>query len=152
MKDTRHNLIIKLIKEKEIETQDDLAKELKDAGIDVTQATISRDIKNLRLVKIMDKNGKYKYIYNEQEDFNYKYSDKLIRIFAESIVSVDYSHNIIVLKTISGSAKVASEAVDNMNWSEILGTVAGDNTILLVIKNLEDVEKVIAKIHALKER
>lgn len=148
MKNNRQTMIIDLIKEHDIETQEELAEHLKKAGIVVTQATISRDIKTLRLVKTMTKHGKYKYVVNDKDDF--AYSDKLIRIFAESIVSVDYSHNIIVLKTISGSAKVASEAVDLMNWPEILGSVAGDNTILLVVKNLEDVQAVIKMIHDLK--
>lgn len=148
MKNNRQSIIIDLIKEHDIETQEELAEYLKKSGISVTQATISRDIKNLRLVKTMTKHGKYKYVVNNKDDS--AHSDKLIRIFAESIVSVDYSHNIIVLKTISGSAKVASETVDAMNWSEILGTVAGDNTILLVIKDLEDVQTVIEKIHDLK--
>lgn len=150
MKNNRHTLILNLIKEKDIETQDELADELQKLNINVTQATISRDIKNLRLVKTMTKDGKYKYTQGDKE--NYAFSDRLIRIFAESILSIESSNNIIVLKTISGSAKVASEAVDSMHWPEILGTVAGDNTILLVIKNENDVDKVIDKLHNLKQQ
>ena len=150
MRNNRQTLILNLIKEKDIETQDELAEELRKLNVNVTQATISRDIKSLRLIKSMTKNGKYKYATSEND--NYALSDKLIRIFAESVLSIDSSNNIIVLKTRFGSAKVASEAVDSMHWPEILGTVAGDNTIVLVIRNEEEVPQVIEKLNHLKQQ
>lgn len=150
MRNNRQTLILNLIKEKDIETQDELAEELKKQNVYVTQATISRDIKSLRLIKSMTKNGKYKYAASEND--NYALSDKLIRIFAESVLSIDYSNNIIVLKTIFGSAKVVSDTVDSMHWPEILGTVAGDNTIVLIIKNEQDVPEVIEKLNQLKQQ
>lgn len=148
MKNKRQALILELINTKDIETQEELADILASMNVNVTQATISRDIKDLRIVKAMGDNGKYKYIVNTK--VGNTFVDRLVRIFAESIISFDYSKNIIVLKTISGSANVASEAIDNMKWPEIIGSIAGDNTILLVVKNEEDVVKVIEKIEKLK--
>ena len=104
MKMYRHTQILKLIEEKDIETQEELAYELRNHGFDVTQATVSRDIKELRLIKVLTPSGKYKYATMEDKA-DTKNWDKLIRVFSESVVSMDYANNIIVVKTLSGNAQ-----------------------------------------------
>lgn len=138
---TRQTKILELISKREIETQEELAEGLKAMGIDVTQATISRDIKELRLVKVMSKNGKYKYatIGQSQEGI----TDRLYKIFENSVVSIDNAMNIIVLKTIPGAAQICASAIDYMGVDEIVGTLAGDDTVFVAIRSLESVELVL---------
>lgn len=138
---TRQTKILELISKKEIETQEELADGLKAMGIDVTQATISRDIKELRLVKVMSKNGKYKYatIGQSQEGI----TDRLNKIFENSVVSIDNAMNIIVLKTIPGAAQICASAIDFMGVDEMVGTLAGDDTVFVAIRTMEDVEHVL---------
>ncbi len=150
MKNNRQSKILDIIKNTEIETQEELAEHLVNIGIKVTQATISRDIKELRLVKIMAKSGKYKYAANDND--NYAFSDRFIRIFSESILSVEHANNLVVIKTLSGSANAATEALDSMNMPEIIGTLAGDNTILIVAKSEKDVNSILKKINDIKRR
>lgn len=138
---TRQTKILELISKKEVETQEELADGLKAMGIDVTQATISRDIKELRLVKVMSKNGKYKYatIGQSQEGI----TDRLYKIFENSVVSIDNAMNIIVLKTIPGAAQICASAIDYMGVDEIVGTLAGDDTVFVAIRSMENVEQVL---------
>lgn len=138
---TRQTKILELISRAEIETQEELADGLKAMGIDVTQATISRDIKELRLVKVMSKNGKYKYatIGQSQEGI----TDRLNKIFENSVVSIDNALNLIVLKTIPGAAQICASAIDNMGVDEIVGTLAGDDTVFVAVRNMEYLEKVL---------
>jgi transcriptional regulator of arginine metabolism len=138
---TRQTKILELISKREIETQEELAEGLKAMGIDVTQATISRDIKELRLVKVMSKSGKYKYatIGQSQEGI----TDRLYKIFENSVVSIDNAMNIIVLKTIPGAAQICASAIDYMGVDEIVGTLAGDDTVFVAIRSLESVEYVL---------
>lgn len=138
---TRQTKILELISKKEIETQEELADGLKAMGIDVTQATISRDIKELRLVKVMSKNGKYKYatIGQSQEGI----TDRLNKIFENSVVSIDNALNIIVLKTIPGAAQICASAIDYMGVDDIVGTLAGDDTVFVAIRSMENIEKVL---------
>ncbi len=138
---TRQTKILELISKKEIETQEELADGLKAMGIDVTQATISRDIKELRLVKVMSKNGKYKYatIGQSQEGI----TDRLNKIFENSVVSIDNAMNIIVLKTIPGAAQICASAIDYMGVEEIVGTLAGDDTVFVAIRTMENIEQVL---------
>lgn len=138
---TRQTKILELISKKEVETQEELADGLKAMGIDVTQATISRDIKELRLVKVMSKNGKYKYatIGQSQEGI----TDRLNKIFENSVVSIDNAMNIIVLKTIPGAAQICASAIDFMGVDEMVGTLAGDDTVFVAIRTMEDVEHVL---------
>ena len=143
MKSKRQALILNLIAEKDIETQEDLALELEKNGVKVTQATISRDIKELCLIKVPGENGGYKYAASNQPD---KISpDRHLRMFRDTVTSVNDAGNLIVLKTISASAQPTAEIIDNLNWSEIVGTIAGDNTVLVIIKNIEDVSDVMAR-------
>ena len=143
MKTVRQVAILDIIGKKDIETQEDLAEELKKQGIVVTQATVSRDIKELRLLKVLSSNGAYKYATADKAEHGL--SDRFIRMFTESVLSMTHANNLIVIKTLSGSANVAAEAVDNLHWPEILGTLAGDNTILLVIRTNEEVETVLKR-------
>lgn len=143
MKTVRQVAILDIIQRKDIETQEELAEELKKMGIAVTQATVSRDIKELRLLKVLAGNGAYKYATADKAEHGL--NERFIRMFTESVLSITHANNLIVLKTLSGSANVAAEAVDSLHWPEILGTLAGDNTILLIVRSNEEVESVVQR-------
>lgn len=143
MKTMRHALILEIIESKKVETQEELAEELRRRGITVTQATVSRDIKELRLLKVLAEDGSYRYSTAERAEKGV--GDRFIRIFSESVLSIVGAGNLIVLKTLTASAQSACEAIDSLKWPEIIGTIAGDNTILVIIKNLEDVDDVIER-------
>ena len=149
MKTRRQDEIIRLISAGDIETQEELASELRKLGYKVTQATISRDIRELHLIKVASKGGGFKYAKPEKHEI--AVSERLARILTDSMVRVDFSGNIIVVNTISGSANVAAEALDNLGWPEILGTIAGDNTIFIVVKNDADTEEISERIRNLNE-
>lgn len=138
---TRQTKILELISKREVETQEELAEGLKAMGIDVTQATISRDIKELRLVKVMSKSGKYKYatIGQSQEGI----TDRLNKIFENSVVSIDNAMNIIVIKTIPGAAQICASAIDYMGLDEIVGSLAGDDTVFVAIRTTDSIETVL---------
>ena len=144
MKTVRQVAILDIIEKQEIETQEELASALNARGIRVTQATVSRDIKDLRLLKVLTPSGKYKYATGDQADNNL--TDRFIRMLAESLLSVSSANNLIVVKTLSGSANVAAEALDSMHWPEVLGTLAGDNTVLLIIRSNEETITVTSRI------
>ncbi len=144
MKTVRQVAILDIIEKQEIETQEELASALNARGIRVTQATVSRDIKELRLLKVLTPSGKYKYATGDQADNNL--TDRFIRMLAESLLSVSSANNLIVVKTLSGSANVAAEALDSMHWPEVLGTLAGDNTVLLIIRSNEETITVTSRI------
>ena len=150
MKTKRQNEIIQLISTKDIDTQEELASELRAKGYKVTQATVSRDIRELRLIKVSSKGGGFKYAKPERHEI--AVSERLARILTDSLVSVDASGNIIVVKTLSGSANVAAEALDNLGWPEILGTIAGDNTIFIVVRNETDTVDITGRIRKLTDR
>ncbi|MBR4235870.1 MAG: arginine repressor [Clostridia bacterium] len=143
MKSKRHALIFEIIAAKDIETQEELADELRLCGVDVTQATVSRDIKELRLVKVLSANGTYKYAPADRSDTTS--SDRYLRIFSEAVLSIRSAGNLIVLKTMTASAQTAAEVIDNLDWPEIIGTIAGDNTVLVIVQNIEDVDETIQK-------
>lgn len=144
MKTVRQVAILDIIEKQEIETQEELASALNARGIRVTQATVSRDIKELRLLKVLTPSGKYKYATGDQADNNL--TDRFIRMLAESLLSVSSANNLIVVKTLSGSANVAAEALDSMHWPEVLGTLAGDNTVLMIIRSNEETLTVTSRI------
>jgi transcriptional regulator of arginine metabolism len=141
MRYSRQNKILELIKNNEIETQDKLASMLRDEGFEVTQATISRDIKELQLIKVLTGSGKYKYAVSKRSDA--PISDRFVKIFRETIISCKSSHNMILIKTLSGCGGAAGEAVDNIGLSHIVGTVAGDNTMLVVVDEEENVPEIM---------
>lgn len=143
MKYNRHAKILELIEKYSIETQEELAEKLKKLGTDVTQATVSRDIKELRLLKVMTDEGKYKYASVAQVDNTV--SRRLIKILSESYVSSDYADNIVVIKTLPGMAQAAASAIDSLKWTEIIGTIAGDDTIMIVCRAEKIAEKLTEK-------
>ncbi|MBU5482932.1 arginine repressor [Clostridium sp. MSJ-11] len=135
MKVTRHAKILELISTKDIETQEELADELRKSGMNVTQATVSRDIKELKLIKVLSSNGNYKYAtINHTENYP---SNKLVSIFAHSVVSVENVSNFVIIKTLSGSASAAAEAIDSLRFEGIAGTIAGDNNIFVMARTPE---------------
>lgn len=143
MKSVRHNLILEIIESKDIETQEELAEELKRRNVKVTQATVSRDIKELRLLKVLAEGGKYKYATVERAEKGM--NDRFIRILTESVMSIESSGNLVVIKTITASAAAAGEAIDSMKWPEMLGCISGDNTILIIARSEAAVETLLQR-------
>lgn len=139
MRYSRQNKILELIEKYEVETQDKLASLLKEYGYDVTQATISRDIKELHLIKTLSSTGKYKYAAASNVDG--PISDRFVNIFRETIKSVDSSGNLVVVKTLSGCANAAGEAIDCLPLAHIIGSVAGDNTLLIILDDPANTQK-----------
>lgn len=144
MKTVRQVTILDIIEKNDIETQEELADALRVRGIQVTQATVSRDIKELRLLKVLTTMGSYKYATADKAENGL--NDRFIRMLAESVLSVAASTNMIVVKTLSGSAAVAAEALDSFRWPEVLGTIAGDNTIFMVARSQEEVALIVERI------
>ena len=136
MKNERQAKILEIIKTEPIETQEQLQQSLVDMGIVCTQATISRDIKQLHLIKEPIGQGKYRYAISIQRK-RLNIADKLRTIFRESIVGADYAQKIVVIKTMSGLATAAATALDSMRLGGVLGSVAGDDTVLLVVRDAE---------------
>ncbi len=147
MKISRHAMILDIIGNNEVETQEELAELLKQNGINVTQATVSRDIKELKLIKVMSKSGKYRYAPFRGTEANI--NDRIVNVFRESVVNIDYAGNIIVIKTLSGTAMAASVAIDALGWSEIVGCVAGDDTIFVLIKKADIIEDIVKRFNKL---
>lgn len=137
MKSARQIKILEIIKNKNIETQNQLIAELHAAGFSSTQATISRDIKELRLVKELTADGNYKYVYNVGVSEN-NHSERLRTIFRESIIHVDHAQNIVVLKTLPGLAPAVGSAIDAMNIENKVGSLAGDDTVFIVMREVSD--------------
>ncbi len=144
MKQTRHIRIVELIEKYDIETQEELAEYLKKDGFTVTQATVSRDIRELKLTKIPTGNGRQKYAVLRQDDSHL--GDKYIRVLKECFVSMDSAQNILVIKTGVGMAMAVAAAIDAMKFEEIVGSIAGDDTIMMAIRTVEDTQVVMRKI------
>lgn len=141
MKAKRQALIRAIVEEQSIQTQEELAEALRAHGMVVTQATVSRDIKEMHLLKVLADDGGYRYATMEKGDQGM--NDRLIRMLSDSVVEMNSVNNLIVIRTLPGSAHVAAEAVDNLKWGEILGTIAGDNTILVIVRSNDEVETVM---------
>ncbi len=148
MRNKRHAAILSLISEKSIETQQDLTAHLGTLGFDVTQATVSRDIKELRLVKKRSNDGRYVYAAHSDESAS-GVSDKMALILHKSIISVDYALNTIVIKTLAGMAQGAASVLDAMQFSEALGTIAGDDTIFIVTRSEDAAQKFCKKLRSM---
>ncbi|WP_055071066.1 arginine repressor [Clostridium massiliamazoniense] len=144
MKSNRHAKIIEIINKKAIETQEDLAEELKLAGFDVTQATVSRDIKTLKLIKTQDVTGRYRYslIKDEKNDV----VNKLTNIFKSTVIDVENVNNMVVVKTLSASANAAAELIDSLSLGEIAGSIAGDNTVFVLLRDEEKACELVKRI------
>ncbi|MEG1632716.1 MAG: arginine repressor [Oscillospiraceae bacterium] len=135
MKTARQSVILEIIASREIDTQNQLMEELLKRGLKSTQATLSRDIKELRLVKELSSNGSYRYVVSRQ-DKAASHDERLRKIFRESVVSCETAQNIIVIKTLPGLAMAASSALDGMGIDDLVGSVAGDDTAFLAMRDL----------------
>lgn len=150
MRISRQNKILELIDKYEIETQDKLVSMLKDHGYDATQATISRDIKELQLIKILSSTGKYKYATASSQQG--PMSDRFSNIFRETVKSIAHSGNIVLLKTLSGCANAAGEALDTLSMPHVIGSVAGDNTIMFVTDDPANTPEVVAALETMLKK
>ena len=144
MKKNRQGRILQLIQEENIETQEELADRLSEEGYVVTQATVSRDIRELKIGKIPSGNGKQKYAVLTHDDAHL--ADKYIRVLRNGFVSMDSAQNILVIKTVAGMAMAVAAAVDAMKLKEIVGSIAGDDTIMAAIRTTEETQVVMEKI------
>ena len=135
MKLERHSKIVELIGKYEIETQEELAEHLKQAGYKVTQATVSRDIRELKLTKVQSENGRQRYMVMQNQT---AISDKYISILKDGYVSMDMAQNILVIKTVSGMAMAVAAALDEIHFHEIVGCIAGDDTIMCAVRSVDD--------------
>lgn len=148
MKQGRQNMILELIEKHDVETQDELSEILKQSGFEVTQATISRDIKELKLIKVQAGNGMYKYAASGKEQPGKL--DVLKRVFRDTVISVQQAASLVIIKTIPGSANAAAEAIDALELTDIAGTLAGDNTIFIAVKEEGMQKGVIEEINKMK--
>ena len=146
MKLERHSKIVELIGKYEIETQEELAADLNREGYTVTQATVSRDVVELKLSKIQTEGGRQKYaVFHPQTTFN----DKYIRILHDSYLSMDMAQNILVIKTVSGMAMAVGAALDSMQFPELIGCIAGDDTVMCAVRTVDDTIVLMDKIKKL---
>lgn len=148
MRFSRQDKIVELINKYEIETQDALAELLSESGFKVTQATISRDIKDLQLIKILSSSGRYKYALPGPPGM-VSSAERYEKIFKNTVSSISYAGNIIVLKTLSGCANAACEAFDSYGTKEVVGTLAGDNTVFAVVDLPEHVPEIVKRFNAI---
>ena len=146
MKLDRHSKIVELIGKYEIETQEELAEYLNQAGFAVTQATVSRDIRELKLTKVQSESGKQRYVVLQNQS---SFSDKYIRILRDGYMSMDMAQNILVIKTVSGMAMAVAAALDALHFSEIVGCIAGDDTIMCAVRSADDTILVMDKLKKL---
>ena len=144
MKLERHSKIVELIGKYEIETQEELAEYLNQAGFAVTQATVSRDIRELKLTKVQSESGKQRYVVLQTS-----FSDKYIRILRDGYMSMDMAQNILVIKTVSGMAMAVAAALDALHFNEIVGCIAGDDTIMCAVRSADDTILVMDKLKKL---
>ena len=145
MKRDRHEKIIELIEKYDIETQEELADRLVREGFQVTQATVSRDIRELKLSKVAGREGRQKYVLLNRQQ--HQMAEKYVGILRKAFVSMDRAQNILVVKTVSGMAMAVGAALDNIGWKEIVGCIAGDDTVMCAIRTVEDTEAVMAELH-----
>ena len=144
MKVNRHVKIVELVNKYDIETQEELADRLREEGFQITQATVSRDIRDLKLTKVATDDGRQKYVVLKATENALR--DKYIRILKDGFVSMDMAMNILVIKTVSGMAMAVAAAIDEMRWNEVVGCIAGDDTIMCAIRTMEDTAAVMDKI------
>ena len=141
MKSSRQNKIVEIIRRYNVETQEELADYLQEAGFAVTQATVSRDIRELKLTKVPTESGRSKYAVHQGATT--ALNDKLVRVLRDAFISMDRAQNILVIKTVSGMAMAAAAALDSLELSAIVGCIAGDDTIMCAIRTDEQTEKVM---------
>lgn len=147
MKISRQAKIVEIIKKYDVETQEELSEYLQTAGFAVTQATISRDIKELKLTKVPTQSGKFKYVIHQGEDL--MQNEKLVRVLRDAFISMDKAQNILVIKTVSGMAMAAAAALDSLELKSIVGCIAGDDTIMCAIRTNEETQEVMKELEKL---
>ncbi len=150
MKYKRHNRIMEIIAANNIETQDELIAKLKESGYEVTQATVSRDIRELKLIKVATEDNKYKYALSTQDTM--RISVKYRSIIRETVIKVDWTAQFVVLKTYPGMAQAAAAALDGMGWNEIVGSIAGDDNIFILMRDEKMAEMFAAKFRSILAR
>lgn len=149
MKTKRQAKILELIKKHEIETQEELSDYLEREGYQVTQATVSRDIRELKLTKVAMRNGRQKYVFLKEN--NEDLSEKYTRVFRDGFISMDMAQNILVIKTVAGMAMAVAAALDAMHLHEIVGCIAGDDTIMCAVRSVDDTVSLMGRLHKLVE-
>lgn len=147
MKGQRHIKIREIVTNGEIETQDELVEQLRGAGFNVTQATVSRDIKELHLIKVPMDDGRYKYSLPADQKFNPL--NKLKRTLSDNFVSIDYAEQLVVMKCLPGTANAIGALIDNLEWPEIMGTICGDDTILIICRSREHSSRIVEQFSAM---
>jgi transcriptional regulator of arginine metabolism len=150
MKKNRHEKIVEIIERRDVETQEELASCLKEAGFNVTQATVSRDIRELHLSKVSNGKGRQKYAVLGREES--QMGDRYIRVLREGFASMDMAQNLVVIKTVSGMAMAVAAALDAMKFPEVLGCIAGDDTIMVACRTVEEAGELIYKIQEMLEK
>ena len=148
MKNIRHQKIIELVQNHAIDTQEELARRLNEAGFEVTQATVSRDIRQLKLTKVTGPDGKFRYAV--QGGSGTELAEKYIRVLKDGLLSMDMAQNILVVKTVSGMAMAVAAALDALNYSEIVGSIAGDDTVMCAVRSVEETKTVMEKIREIQ--
>ncbi len=149
MKKVRHRQIVDIINAHDVETQEELAGYLKEAGYEVTQATVSRDIRELKLSKVPAGKGKQKYAVLKQEETHLE--DKFIRVLNDGFISMDMAQNILVVKTVAGMAMAVAAAIDALKFKEVVGCIAGDDTIMIAVRTTEDTRILMDRIQKMLE-
>ena len=142
LKIVRQKAILDLIENENISTQNELSRRFEEEGFAVTQATISRDIRELRLVKVTDPNGNYHYAVGKAKE-KYQASHKFYSIFQSAVYKVDYANNLVVIRCYSGMAQAVCTTMDSLDWPGVVGTVAGDDTILIVVRDEQTAEEMV---------
>ena len=150
MKRGRQEKIIELIEQYDIETQDELADRLRQEGFEVTQATVSRDIRELKLSKVPGYGGRHKYALLKHQE--HQMAEKYEGILREAFVSMDCAQNILVIKTVAGMAMAVGAAMDNLGWKEIVGCIAGDDTVMCVIRTSEETKALMGELKKIIKR
>jgi transcriptional regulator of arginine metabolism len=149
VKASRQELILELIEKENISTQNELSKRLEEAGFVVTQATISRDIRELRLIKVSDSDGSYHYEVGKPKE-KYQATHKFYSIFMASVVKIDYANNLVVIHCYTGMAQAVCATMDSLEWPGVIGTVAGDDTILVITKDEETAYELVKTLREIR--
>lgn len=150
MKVARHEKIKELIQQYDIDTQEELASHLNEAGFKVTQATVSRDIRALKMMKVTGKDGKSRYVI--LQELPTEMGEKYTRVLHDALLTIDQGQNILVIRTVPGMAMGVAAALDALNWEEILGSIAGDDTVMCVARTLEEASSVAERLKSILQK
>lgn len=150
MKVSRHEKIKELIQQYDIDTQEELASRLNEAGFKVTQATVSRDIRALKMMKVTGKDGKSRYVI--LQELPTEMGEKYTRVLHDALLTIDQGQNILVIRTVPGMAMGVAAALDALNWEEILGSIAGDDTVMCVARTLEEASSVAERLKSILQK